>query len=138
MNGKFKVAIASAAMVCFCVCPINGYSQSLQGSTAMSNASATVVEGSINVASGSGRLIVASVETTVEGTVVVLKGVSNGASATVHLSTQIVGGVSLATGTLVEASATGLGWVLKSGSEIIAFIPNEIGKSLLHHSVHNS
>ena len=76
---------------------------------------------------------VIAVETASDGTVWVLERASDGARVSVTLSGAAVGGVSLLAGTTVVAVASTAGWVLSAAGRAIAFIPNEIGKALLHN-----
>jgi hypothetical protein len=76
---------------------------------------------------------VVAVEAASEGTVWVLERASDGARASVTLSGQLVGGVSVLAGTAVVATAFSAGWVLSAAGKAIAFIPNEVGKALLYN-----
>ena len=44
-----------------------------------------------------------------------------------------MGGVSVAAGTAVLATAFSAGWVLSVAGQAIAYIPNQIGKALLYY-----
>lgn len=79
------------------------------------------------------KLSVAAIETASGATVWVLENASDGARASVTLSGQVAGGVSLAVGTAVAIVAVGSGWILSAAGQAVAFIPNEIGKALLHN-----
>ena len=78
-------------------------------------------------------LVVKTVESTVRGTVVVLERASDGAQASIELGARAAGGVSLAAGTVVMVSVIGAGVVLSAAGEVIAFIPNALGRALLHN-----
>ena len=69
-----------------------------------------------------------------DGSVVVLKGLSDATGASITLSGQAARGLSVAVGTVVGVVAISTGHILVLSGKAIAFIPNEIGKSLLHHS----
>jgi hypothetical protein len=112
-----------------------------QGSTDMSNASglvadssATVVYGSLSAVAASGLVVVESVEAAGNASVVVLAGASDAAKATVRLSGRAAREASLVAGTSVNVVATSTGCLLVASGKVLAFIPNEIGKALLHHS----
>ncbi len=87
----------------------------------------------IGVISAGATLVVASVEVTAIGTVWVLQRASDGAKVVVKLSAQGAGAVSVGVGTVVTLTAISTGWVVITGSEMIAFIPNELGKALLYN-----
>ena len=78
-------------------------------------------------------LTVVAVEASATGAFWVLERVSDGARATVKLSAQAAGALSVAAGTAVVVTAVSTGWVLSTASRAIAFIPNEIGAALLYN-----
>lgn len=83
--------------------------------------------------SGGAALTVVAVGAASEGTVWVLERASDGAQASITLSGQLVGGASLAVGTVVAVTAISTGWVLSAAGKAIAFVPNEVGKALLYN-----
>jgi hypothetical protein len=78
-------------------------------------------------------LLVKSVEASGRGTVWVLERASDGAQASLEVTGKVAGAASTAVGTAVTASAIGAGVVLSAAGEVIAFIPNELGKALMYH-----
>ncbi len=78
-------------------------------------------------------LTVVAVEASVDGAVWVLERASDGARASVALSAQAAGGLSVAAGTAVMVTAFSAGWVLSAAGRAIAYIPNEIGHALLYN-----
>lgn len=78
-------------------------------------------------------VVVESVESTAKGVTYVLKNVADGASAVVKVSGQAVGALSVGVGTVVQTSVVGAGVILSAAGKVLAFIPNEIGKSLMHN-----
>ncbi len=79
------------------------------------------------VASGA-VLTVKAVETSAKGSVWVLERASDGARASVRFAGQ----ASAVIGTAVVVTAVSTGWVLSAAGAAVAFIPNEIGRALLH------
>jgi hypothetical protein len=61
-----------------------------------------------------------------------LKGVSNG----VETSALVAKDVSVGVGTSVTVVANSTGYALMAAGRMIAFVPNEVARSLLHHSRH--
>ena len=53
-------------------------------------------------------------------------------------SAQLVGNASLAAGTLVQVMGESIGYALYVGGSLIAFVPNEIGRALIHQSFHGA
>lgn len=76
--------------------------------------------------------IVKSVEAGAYATVYVLERVSDGARVSVEVATRGVRQASVVAGTAVTATAVSTGIVLAAGSEAIAFVPNALGRALLH------
>ena len=79
--------------------------------------------------SGGVLLSVVAVESTARGSIWVLERTSDGARA----SLQLGGGASAAIGTGVLVTAVSAGWILSAAGQAIAFVPNEIGASLLYN-----
>jgi hypothetical protein len=73
-------------------------------------------------------LTVKGVEVSAEGTVWLVERASDGARATLRFA----GRASAAAGTAVVVTALSTGWMLSAAGAAIAFIPNEIGRALLH------
>ena len=78
-------------------------------------------------------LVVKSVELSATGTVYVLERVSDGAQVSIEVSANVAGAASVVAGTLVAVSVIAADTVLSVAGEAIAFIPNEIGRALLHN-----
>ena len=109
--------------------------------SAVSEVSQLSVEGAASIA-GTGldvigaasELTVHSVSKTAEGTFLILKGIAESGEFLVDLSGYIVGNASVAVGAAVEVTTSAAGMVLSTAGEVLAFIPNEVGAELLHHS----
>lgn len=78
-------------------------------------------------------LTVVSVEIVGDATVWVLQRASDGARISLRTSGKLAEGVVVSTGATVVVSVIGAGAVLSAAGHVIAFIPNEIGKALLHN-----
>ena len=85
------------------------------------------------VLSAGAGLTVVAVQASGEATVWVLERASDGARTSVTVSGAALGGASLLVGTAVTVTALSAGWVLSAAGQVIAFVPNEIGKALLHN-----
>ena len=94
---------------------------------------AVSVAAPVMLLSDGAMLSVVAVEATSAGTVWVLERASDGARASVTLSAQAAGGLSVAAGTAVVVTAMSTGWVLSAVGRAIAFIPNEVGAALLYN-----
>lgn len=107
---------------------------SVRESENLSAASGKIVSGSVGVLGASGALMVVGVEQSANGVSIVVKNVSD---ASGEIATVVIDGAqaaSVATGQVLQASATGVGHTLVASGKVIAFIPNEIGQSLIHQS----
>jgi hypothetical protein len=78
---------------------------------------------------GAATFTVVAVHASATGTVWVLERASDGARASVEFG----GHVSAAVGTAVLVSAVSTGWVISAAGQALAFIPNELGRALLHN-----
>lgn len=98
-----------------------------------SEAGAAAVEASALLSGAGVQLVVKAVESTARGTVYVLERASDGARVSVEIVGKAVGAVSVVAGAVVTTSVIGAGMVLSVAGEAIAFIPNELGRALLHN-----
>ncbi len=78
-------------------------------------------------------LVVKTVESTARGTVYLLERASDGAQASIEVSGRAAGGVSVVAGTMATVTVIGAGVLLSAAGEVIAFIPNALGRALLHN-----
>lgn len=78
-------------------------------------------------------LVVQAVAVTASATVYVLARASDGAMVSVEVLGAAASGAALAAGTLVTVSVVGAGTILSAAGEVIAFIPNALGRALLHN-----
>jgi hypothetical protein len=112
--------------------------QAADGSQAVSrdlgSLAASVVVGSVLTVAGASSLVVESVQTVADGVEVVLSSAVDGSKATLQFSGKALEGASLAAGTAVSVVAMSAGHALVVSGKVIAFLPNEAGKALLHHS----
>ncbi|HTD06175.1 hypothetical protein [Undibacterium sp.] len=93
-----------------------------------------VVGGSMSAVVASGAVVVDSVEKVADGIIVVFKGASDAGKASLKFTGTVAGGLSLAAGTVVETAAMSTGTMLMVSGQALAFIPNQVGASLLHQS----
>lgn len=83
--------------------------------------------------SGAAALSVVAIEATADGVVWVLARASDGARISVKWAGISVGMASVAVGTVVTITAVSAGWLLSTAGEVIALVPNTLGRALLHH-----
>jgi hypothetical protein len=104
-----------------------------QGSETLSAGSGMVVWGSASILAGSGMLVVAGLEAAGESVHLVLKGASEAGEVSIRVSGELAAAASLAVGSVVVVTAEATGYALSAAGKLIAFVPNEVGRSLLYH-----
>ena len=130
---NLSTLIVSAAL--FLATPAYAQSQAASNVSALSAfGSIVVVYGSVAALANAGGAVVASVEKVGEVTTIVLKDASGAASTAIAISGDVAQGAALVAGTAVSVSATATGHILIAAGKVLAFIPNEAGKALLHSS----
>ncbi len=85
------------------------------------------------VLSAGAALTVVAVQATARGAVWVLERASDGARVSIELSARGAKGLSVGVGVAVTTVALSTGLALVLASEVICFIPNELGKALLYN-----
>jgi hypothetical protein len=94
----------------------------------------TLVRGSVQLFRDAGQFSVTSVKTVGDVSVIALRGLADGAEATVRISGKVIEGSAIAAGVVVQATVSATGVLLVAAGKALMFIPNEVGRSLLHHS----
>ena len=77
--------------------------------------------------------MVSAVQVSAAGTVYVLERASDGARVSVSVLSGAAGLASASVGTAVTVSVIAAGTVISAAGEVLAFIPNAIGRALLHN-----
>ncbi len=121
---------ASLVLSALPVASVVGAGSAVAGSAAAGAAAVSVVPAALAVSGA--VLVVKAVEVSARGTVIVLERASDGARASVELSGRAASGVVAGVGTAVAVSVIGAGVVLSAAGEVLCFIPNELGRALLH------
>jgi hypothetical protein len=103
------------------------------GVSAAAGAIASIPSIPIALSVNGSYLLVRAIESTARGTLYLLERASDGAAATIEMVGQSARSASLAVGTALTVNTIGAGVILVSGGLAIAFIPNDIGRSLLRN-----
>jgi len=82
---------------------------------------------------GVGSIVVTGVEASAEGTVWVVENVADGVKGSICFAGHVAGTSVVAAGTVITVTAVATGMVLSSAGHVIAFVPNEIGRSLSYN-----
>ena len=87
----------------------------------------------IVLVAGAGSVVVTGVEASAEGTVWLVGNVADGAKGSICFAGTAAGMSAVAAGTVVVVTVVATGMVLSAAGRAIAFIPNEIGRSLSYN-----
>lgn len=96
-------------------------------------AASAVVAVPVALSVAGAELVVRTVEASAHGTICVLERVSDGARVTLELAGRGLDYASLGVGRTVTVIATGAGVMLSAAGEVIAFVPNAMGRALMHN-----
>ena len=100
---------------------------------------ASIVPVAISVAlpvvlvAGVGSIVVTGVEASAEGTVWIVENVADGVQGSIRFAGRVVETTAVAIGTVVVVTVVATGMVLSTAGHVIAFIPNEIGRTLSYN-----
>ena len=78
-------------------------------------------------------VVVTGVEASAHGTVWIVENVADGVKGSICFAGQVVGSVAVAAGTVIVVTAVATGMVLSTAGHVIAFVPNEIGRTLSYN-----
>ena len=122
---------ASLVLSALPVASVVGTGSAVAGSAAAGAVAVSAVPAALAVSGA--VLVVKAVEVSARGTVIVLERASDGARASVELSGRVASDVVSGVGTVVAVSVIGAGVLLSAAGEVLCFIPNELGRALLHN-----
>ena len=94
----------------------------------------TLVAGTSQFFRDAGQLSVTSVKTAGNVSVIAFRGLANGAEASVEVSSRAIEGSTIGVGVVLQSTVSATGTLLVGAGKALMFVPNEVGKSLLHHS----
>lgn len=94
---------------------------------------AVVASAPVAILSGGVVLTVVAVQASATGAVWVLERASDGARVVLRFSGQVAHGASAAVGASVMVTAMSAGVLLSAAGELLCFVPNQIGASLLYN-----
>lgn len=82
---------------------------------------------------GVGSIVVTSVEASAQGTVWIVENVADGVKGSICFAGHAIGTAAVAVGTVIVVTTVATGRVLSTAGHVIAFIPNEIGRTLSYN-----
>lgn len=138
MKSRFRfstvVAAATASAILIASAPAAWAHSEVSEASALSLLPVAVsVAAPVALLAGGAVLTVVSVQASAVGTVWVLERASDGMRATLHFSGHMAHGALLSAGGAIMVTALASGWVLSAAGQAIAFVPNELGRALLHN-----
>ena len=108
-----------------------------QSSTELSEASLVPVAISVALpivlVAGVGAIVVTGIEASAQATVWIVENVADGVKGSICFAGRLVGTAAVAVGTVIAVTVVATGTVLSAAGHVIAFIPNEIGRSLSYN-----
>lgn len=96
-------------------------------------ASTTLVAVPVVLSVDGAKLVVKGVKASAKGTVLLLEEASAAGAVSVEFAAGTLSAAATSVGTTVLVSVVGAGVLLSAAGEVIAFIPNEVGKALLYN-----
>lgn len=128
----FKRAVLVLSLsLCALPAAADSVSRSSQASLA---ASGLIVQGSATMLAGSTMLTVVAVQAAGDAARVVLQKAGEASTITLQIASEVVGATSLAAGASVQVVTEAAGYALVHAGKLIAYIPNEVGSSMVHQS----
>ena len=82
---------------------------------------------------GVGSIVVTGVEASAEGTVWIVENVADGVAGSIRFAGRVTGAAAVAVGTVVVVTVVATGMVLSTAGHVIAFVPNEVGRTLSYN-----
>ncbi len=122
---------ASLALSALPVASVVGTASAVAGSAVAGAAAVSAVPVAFSAAGA--VLVVKAVEVTARGTVYLLERVSDGARASVEVAAGAASAVAVGVGAVVTVGVLATGVLLSAAGEVLAFVPNELGRALLHN-----
>ena len=137
----YRFAPVAAALSLSLVVTCASAQSMTHASRGMSDASAlsvqgasTMVRGSVGVLAGASELTVASISTVGTVSTVVLRDLSRAGEVSLQVASEVAAAASLAVGSVVQVVAEATGYTLVNAGRVIAYIPNEAGRAMIHQS----
>lgn len=132
MNRKF----ASLALIVALILSTPVKAEFSEASTLSYFGTMSVVTGSIMIPAGSVYFVIESVKFVGSKATIVLRHASQGTKVVLQGSVRGAGQGSLVAGQSIEVTSQQIGLMLTHAGKLLAYIPNELGASLLHQSEH--
>lgn len=113
--------------------PHGGSEASSASANLSSEGMGQIVQGSSKILAAGSQLPIVAIKTVGDFSYITLKTLHGSATTTIRVSRDVAGHVLMSTGQLIQVVATGTGQMLYTSGHMIAYIPNQAGKELLHN-----
>ncbi len=128
----FAAAILAAAV---CLASPARADDSVQRVSAVSVGASVITGSAIAWTAYEGsELVIKAVRASGDGVVLVLQGASGMVEASAQVTGEALHAASVGVGTSVQVVAESTGTALVASGMLLAFVPNELGRALLHHA----
>jgi uncharacterized membrane-anchored protein len=87
----------------------------------------------LSVVSDAGAIVIVGVEASAEGTVWLVENAAKGVKGSITFAGNAVAVSGIAAGTVIVVTIVATGRLLSTAGHVIAFIPNEIGRTLSYN-----
>jgi len=87
----------------------------------------------VALVAGVGSIVVTGVQASADGTVWLVENAADGVKGSIRFAGDAVGASAIAAGTVVVVTVVATGMLLSAAGHVIAFIPNEVGRSLSYN-----
>ncbi len=137
MKSAFRFPTRKATLVLAAALTMNAAAHAERSASEVSQASTIPVAISVALpvvlVAGVGSIIVTGVQASAEGTAWVVENVADGVKGSICFAGHAVETAGIAVGTVLVATAVSTGTVLSDAGHVVAFIPNEIGRTLSYN-----
>ena len=82
---------------------------------------------------GVGSVVVTGVQASAEGTVWLVENIADGVKGSICFAGRVLDTAAIAVGSVVVVTAVATGMLLSTAGHVIAFVPNEIGRTLSYN-----
>jgi hypothetical protein len=131
---RLKPLVIAALLAFGAATPAAAQESLERGSAASLGASLALSESAAWIAYAGSEFTVRAVSASANGVALSLLGVADGIEASAVIAKEAAEAASLAVGTSVTVLAESTGYALVASGTLLAFVPNEVGRALLHHA----
>lgn len=133
---KLKQTLIAALFALSAATPAAAQDSMERGSAASVSASLAAGYSAAWIAHQGAELTVRAIRTSANGLELSLQGASAAIETSALVAKGAVEAASVGVGTSVQVVAESTGYALVASGILLAFVPNEVGRALLHHSRH--